>query len=735
MRRFGEYGMKEYLAHSATDKYPSQTYKSHITGVMEKAIQYTTEIECYAEKSNGIITKITQESAWLHDLGKLEEKNQEVLRGEKKIRHLPINHVDAGSAVFLKRRKLDSAVLVYSHHKGLPDISTECGRGANAFRDRNTDIKKQTDLTMEKLLERHQFLMPFEWNEKIEKYNGEQNVFFRMILSCLADADHTDTAEHYGKISQQIEGKELRAKERLEALNQYVSTLGGDDERSYLRREMYEKCRDAEVTANFSICDSPVGSGKTTAVMAHLLRQAIDRKARRIFVVLPYTSIIQQSVNTYRKALVLPGEKSEEVVAELHSRVEFEDYNLRYLTSLWRAPIIVTTAVAFFETIASNRPSTLRKFHELPGSIIFIDEAHNALPLKLLPLAWEWMNILAKEWSCYWVLASGSFVHYWKLESLKTIKMLQPEVQNLVDNELRERLMKYEQNRVEFHWKKSAISRRELVEWVQNSPGPRLLVLNTVQSAAVIADELYKIYGKECVEHLSTALTPEDRENTINRIQERLDNAEDVNWTLVATSCVEAGVDFSFRTGFREISSLLSLLQVAGRINRHGCYQDSKMWSFSLQEDSLLKKNPAVDTARGVLMDYFSKKMEITPELSTQSMNDEIIRNDSCIDEIVELNKLENARQFASICEKFKVIDSNTVLVIIDEQLAEDIKHEKGDWQTLQRRAVSIRLEKEKKWNLKRIVDGIFLWTRKYDTFLGYMRGVLDENQILEQNV
>ena len=45
MRRFGEYGMKEYLAHSATDKYPSQTYKSHITGVMEKAIQYTTEME------------------------------------------------------------------------------------------------------------------------------------------------------------------------------------------------------------------------------------------------------------------------------------------------------------------------------------------------------------------------------------------------------------------------------------------------------------------------------------------------------------------------------------------------------------------------------------------------------------------------------------------------------------------------------------------------------------------
>lgn len=138
--------------------------------------------------------------------------------------------------------------------------------------------------------------------------------------------------------------------------------------------------------------------------------------------VLPYTSIIQQSVNTYRKALVLPGEKSEEVVAELHSRVEFEDYNLRYLTSLWRAPIIVTTAVAFFETIASNRPSTLRKFHELPGSIIFIDEAHNALPLKLLPLAWGWMNILAKEWSCYWVLASGFICSLLEIGKLKNNK-------------------------------------------------------------------------------------------------------------------------------------------------------------------------------------------------------------------------------------------------------------------------------------------------------------------------
>ena len=722
--------MNEYLAHSAKEECPPQTYEAHVTGVMEKAVRYAAEAEHYEVKSNGELIKIVQESAWLHDLGKLNEENQEGLHSAIRS-SLPKNHVDAGSAIFLKHKRNIPAILVYSHHKGLPDICAEKSRRRNAFRDSNTEEKQKTDLEMDELFERHQLLVPFNWDEKIETYKGEERVALRMLLSCLADADHTDTAQHYGNAPQQMDAKALRAEERLEALNQYVSKLGGDDERSCLRREMYEVCRNAKITSDFSVCDSPVGSGKTTAVMAHLLQQAIERNARRIFVVLPYTSIIRQSVNTYRKALVLPGEDEAEIVAELHSRADFEQEDVRYLTSLWRAPIIVTTAVAFFETIASNHPATLRKFHELPGSIIFVDEAHNALPLKLLPLAWRWMNTLAEEWSCYWVLASGSFVRYWELERLAEIKMEQPNVQNLVDQDLRERLMKYEQNRVTFRWKENSISRRELIEWVKNTPGPRLLILNTVQSAAVIADELSKLQGREYVEHLSTALTPEDRENTISRIGNRLKNAEDVNWTLVATSCVEAGVDFSFRTGFREMSSLLSLLQAAGRVNRHGTYQNAEMWSFSLQEDSLLKKNPAIDISGEVLEYYFSNEIEITPELSTRSMNDEIIRDDSCIDEMIRLNKLENAKEFKSVSEKFKVIDSHTVLTIVDKQLAEKIKHGGGDWRLLQRKSVSIRVEMiDTKW-MEKIADGIFSWTGGYDTFLGYMRGVLDASQTL----
>ena len=495
--------------------------------------------------------------------------------------------------------------------------------------------------------------------------------------------------------------------------------------RSQLRREMYQVCRNVNICGGFSVCDSPVGSGKTTAVMAHLLRQAVNRKARRIFVILPYTSIIQQSVDVYRKALVLPSEDPEEVVAELHCRADFQDSDTRYLTSLWRAPIIVTTAVAFFETLASNRPAALRRFHELPGSMIYVDEAHNSLPTKLLPLAWRWMSVLAEEWSCYWVLASGSFVRYWELESLGSVEMNRPHVPELVESGLRNRLMHYEQNRVSFQWRNEPVSRKGLTQWVQGFPGPRLLILNTVQSAAVIANDLCSVYGRECVEHLSTALVSEDRERVIQRVKARLNDASDTNWTLVATSCVEAGVDFSFRTGFRELSSLLSLLQAAGRVNRQGSIQNAEMWSFSLQDDSMLKANPMLEDARRVLKGYFDKGINITPELSTQSMDDEIVRNDSCLGEIEQLIALEVNMQFKAIEARFNVIDSDTVCVIVDETLARLITYGNGDWRALQRKAVSIRRYNIQRWNMKEIAKGVYQWTMGYDSFLGYMSGVL----------
>ena len=70
--------------------------------------------------------------------------------------------------------------------------------------------------------------------------------------------------------------------------------------------------------------------------------------------------------------------------------------------------------------------------------------------------------------------------------------------------------------------------------------------------------------------HLSTALAPIDRELVIQRVRRLLLQKNYSDWALVATSCVEAGVDFSFRTAIRESCSVASLIQTGGRVNRHG---------------------------------------------------------------------------------------------------------------------------------------------------------------------
>lgn len=717
--------MRTPIAHSARKNYPPQTYEAHVRGVCERAGKYAAEAECYSVKANGILSAIVRDSALLHDLGKLEERNQSVLcEQSRRRRHLPVDHTDAGSAALQKMGSGCAAMLVYSHHQGLPDLSTEfVARGCSIFRNGNAEVRAETDAALPALLRQHEALFPRKPNKEVQAYDGDPAVFLRMALSCLADADHGDTAAAFGQTEKAM--PELRPQERLAALDHYVSKFGETDERSSLRRELYQSCRSAEAHSGFSVCGSPVGSGKTTAVMAHLLEQACKRNARRIFVVLPYTSIIRQSVDIYRKALVLPGETPEDVVAELHSRADFEDIETRYLTALWRAPIVVTTAVAFFETLSSHNPAALRRLHELPGSLIFVDEAHSALPIRLLPLAWHWMNVLADEWSCYWVLASGSLVRYWELQPLSGLSMPQPEIAELVRPDLQRELSRYESSRITFRWREKPIGRKELPKWVQEAPGPRLLILNTVQSAAVIAADMAAEFGQTHVEHLSTALTPEDRGNTIDRIRRRLADPDDADWTLVATSCVEAGVDFSFRTGFREISSLLSLLQAAGRVNRHGRNTEAVMWSFSLQDDSMLPKNPALDVSAAVLRSYFQKRLPITPELSTRSMQDELVRDDSCMSAICDFAELEAAQQFRTLAQKFRVIDQKTVLAVPDESMASAIAEGRASWQELQRHAVSVRKEKIVLWHLREIADGIYQWTLGYDCFLGYMHGVL----------
>ena len=716
-----------YYAHSPREGILAQPYKAHIEDVVKRATKIAEKLAIYGAIDGDLLILLADASSRYHDLGKLEMENQNVLSGKVQSRHLPYHHQDAGVAHF----KSDdcfciiAAAIISSHHAGFPNMSLESDREAEAFRDRDIKTIEKTDSILKDIKQIHESLISSGLPVNNTYPKGDLPVFMRLLLSCLVDADHTNTAMHRGNYPKHEKEIKLLPLKRLEKLDNYVSELGsGTSERDILRNEMYFGCQNANITAPISYCDSPVGTGKTTAIMSHLLNHAHENNLRRIIVVLPFTAIIEQSVNTYRKALVLANEKPEEVVAEIHHRADFDDIDIRHLNALWRAPIIVTTAVAFFETLSSNNPSTLRRLHELPGSAIFLDESHAALPAKLLPIAWRWMNIFANEWSCYWVLASGSLCRFWEIDTIAQDR-LDYDVPGIIDHSLREHLNVFEQNRISYHSRLHPVSINELVEWVAAVPGPRLVIFNTVQNAAVVANAYAERFGRINTEHLSTALTAIDRKKTLDRIKRRLEDDADNDFALFATSSAEAGLDLSFRNGFRELGATVSLLQAAGRVNRNDEFEDSQMWTFVLsQQERMVNSNQKLSDAVEVLRGYLENNVAITHELSTDAIDKEIRLHG--VDGIYkELLVLERLKEFESVNNLFNVIESDSEIVVVDANIAERICNGQSNWRELQQNSVQIHKYHLQELGVPIIKSGIYHWKHEYNDFLGYMAGII----------
>ncbi len=724
----------EMLAHSAKPEYniKEQSYSEHINNVISRAGDNARHVASYYVEDGQLLYEAVRLAAAFHDLGKLDSLNQNILSGKFKGKLL--NHVDAGSAVFLSNEYSNaiSCLLVFSHHLGLPDIVDEINSPA-PFRDRSeTEIARKvipfyeySNNLLNQYLDIHKSIINDIEKSHFNLPNNHQ-MLLRIALSCLVDADHFDTAKNYNSSIPQ-NGLPLFPEKRLELLDNYITNLAtSSDSRNNTRQKVYETCKYSTIQNSIVACDSPVGTGKTTAIMAFLLNKAKTNNLRRIFVVLPFTNIIDQSVEVYQNALVDQQENKDDVVAAHHHKAEFDDESMRQYSFLWHAPIIVTTAVQFFETLASCSTSSLRKLHNLPGSAIFIDESHAALPAKLWPMAWKWLKELANNWNCHIVLGSGSLSRFWELEEFENDKI---EIPDLVSCSVTPEAYEYENTRVKYNTYSKKFDLIGLIDFIKEHPGPRLLIVNTVHSAAVIASKLSET---ESVEHLSTSLCPADRLKTLVRIKERLKDKKDTNWTLVATSCVEAGVNFSFRTGLRERSSFTSLIQTAGRVNRNGEYTDSVLWDIQLNHDGkYLKKHPAFDVSASVLGKMFSEK-KIDAKYTTEAIKREI-RSPEYIEFPKNILIAEKNSQFPIVESLFKVINTDTKTVIVKEHIIEKINDRyKVSNREIMNNSVQIlsyKLHSDLNYGVEEIshMPNLYKWNRDYDDFLGYMAGIVHQ--------
>ena len=102
---------------------------------------------------------------------------------------------------------------------------------------------------------------------------------------------------------------------------------------------------------------------------------------------IPYTSIIDQTVNQFEAIFgtdaVLPHYSEAPYQLKDESDMDEMDLKRALAAENWKAPIVVTTAVQFFESLYSNKTSRCRKLHNIANSVIIFDEAQT-LPVPYL---------------------------------------------------------------------------------------------------------------------------------------------------------------------------------------------------------------------------------------------------------------------------------------------------------------------------------------------------------------
>ena len=765
------------LARSSREGRASQTYAEHVRGVFERASSYIENMRAYVDEDTFDYTKRRLLSAAeLHDLGKLAPENQAALRDDSWQGRLPLPHQSAGAWHLYRQGDELAAALVYGHHPpGLPNIIDRRNDDfpfCHPFLQTPFRTREDFDEQVHACMQQHEAALGGRLVAQVLPETGHQDpsplrgkaMGERMQLSMIVDADWSDAA---GKMLR--ERKDPLWSDRLEKLDAYVESVeknadnGNDRKRSRndLRHELYLACRKAgeagggALPSRFASCEALVGLGKTTALAAWALARARSRGLRHVFFVLPYTSILKQIEKVLREAIVLEGENVQEVIGVLHHRAEYDDCRLRSIASSWDAPVILTTSVQLFETLAANSPARLRKLHQLPGSVIVLDEFHASLPPDCLPVAWEWLVELVERWGCEIVLSSGTMVRFWQDRRFR--RLLQEsdsagdspedfpsiEPMALVDVDLQSRMEQQEVDRVRVRQAGACADVSALIDVAVLQPGPRIIMVDTRRTAALVACELEARGHDVC--HLSNAFTPRDCSTILEHVKQRLEEAHlgagdepdspSSDWTLVATTYVGMGLDLSFRTGLIRAFSCAAGLQLLGRVARDFEYPDASLWFYDLN-DARAPLNQQMVVSRHVLQTLIEKGIGGTAfdacppsALATASFREECKQSWRLGDEQEKLLASERYADFASVAESFKVIkNGSNCLAIVDDALVEGLRRGVScDASELQNRSVSLYAGVVRDLGLAEVlpgVEGVYaLSENRYDPeLLGYFK-------------
>jgi len=405
----------------------------------------------------------------------------------------------------------------------------------------------------------------------------QQGLLARFLFSCLLDADRTDSADFDDP---QLALQRAQAPRRpwdalvprLEAALAEKTPLYAID---HLRRDISAHCarRALDKQGVFTLT-VPTGGGKTLSSLRFALLHAQKHQLDRIFYIIPYTSIIDQNADVVRKILEqneIPGS----IVLEHHSNflpdTDTEDEGAakkrERLAENWDAPVVFTTMVQFLESLFGSGTRHARRMHNLARSVIIFDEAQT-VPVRCLRMFCNSLDFLVNQCGSTAVLCTATQPRLGNLPRpfLGNIPVgpqneIMPDVPKLFTSLKRTVFFDHCHTGMSIE-NVAALAREEL-----QSSGSCLVVCNTKKTA----EKIYALCPASEGQHryyLSTSLCPAHRMEKLEAM--RADLAAGLPVLCVSTQLIECGVDISFRSVVRVAAGLDSILQAAGRCNRHG---------------------------------------------------------------------------------------------------------------------------------------------------------------------
>lgn len=647
------------FAHTKIDSDEKQTIAEHSLSTAKIAKEFSIEP----------LKSLVYNMALLHDVGKYQESFQNKILLNKNIR---VEHSSCGAIEVEKFIKYPISLMaqycIAGHHTGIPNGGT--------INDNSNDTTLYGRLARKELFEDYSEYMSdiniseVDNTELLKTLTSsyskddlfERFAFFtRYCFSCITDADSLDTAKF-------CTGREdvcLKSNftDCLEKINDKFASFNPITDlqkaRATVQQQVYEKC---DTNAEIYLMNMPTGSGKTLCSMKFALSRAIKTGKDRIIYVIPYNSIIDQTVDVFEKMFQDSAKILRHQSSFSYDDTDYsEDYksHLKNVAENWNAQIIVTTSVQFFESLYDNKRNKLRKMHNMANSMIIFDEVH-LMPTNYLQPCLRAVSYITKFLCSEAVFLTATMPDFNTL--IKKYALPSSKIVELVEDKKDFSIFK----KGDFI-NLGEINKEKLLELSNDNPSS-LIVVNKRATAS----QLYDLAsGKKY--HLSTYMSAYDRRKIIEEIHHELKTLyndyqdltkvpEDKRITVISTSLIEAGVDLDFFTVYRELSGLDSILQAGGRCNREGKRENAKIYVFDFGEpvknerDNITKaliENYKDISSYNCIADYYNKLYKF---------NQENIVLNSIANGCAGIDNLE----FSTYANNFNMINSNTVAVAVE---------------------------------------------------------------------